>query len=59
VCELLDEAMDRAVEAIERLEAMRFAAVKSLFDAEPAEIETPPDVRRLADGLIDRLRQQR
>jgi hypothetical protein len=59
VCQLLDEAMDRAVEAIERLEAMRFAAVKSLFDAEPAEIEAPPDVRRLANGLLDRLRQQR
>jgi hypothetical protein len=56
VCQLLDEAMDRAVEAIERLEAMRFAAVKSMFDAEAAEAEAPPDVRRLANGLIARLR---
>jgi hypothetical protein len=54
VCRLLDEAMDRAVEAIERLEAMRFHAVRSLFDEQAGE--APPDVRRLADGLIDRLR---
>jgi hypothetical protein len=58
VCQLLDEAMDRAVEAIERLDAMRFAAVKAMFDAEPAEAEPPPDVRRLADGLIGRLRHR-
>lgn len=56
VCRLLDEAMDRAVEAVERLEAMRFAAVRALFDAEPPA-EAPPEVCRLADGLIERLRQ--
>ncbi len=54
VCQLLDEAMDRAVEAIERLEAMRFATIRSLFEEDTQE--APPDVRRLADGLIDRLR---
>ncbi|MEW6707547.1 MAG: hypothetical protein AB1430_22100 [Pseudomonadota bacterium] len=58
VCKLLDEAMDRAVEAVERLEAMRFNAVRTLFEAESAG-EPPPDVRRLADGLIDRLRHRR
>jgi hypothetical protein len=55
VCRLLDDAMDRAVEAIERLEAMRFQAVRALFEAESEEAPTA-DVRRLADGLIERLR---
>jgi hypothetical protein len=56
VCRLLDEAMDRAVEAIDRLEAMRFQAVRALFEAEVNQ-EPTPDVRRLADGLIERLRK--
>jgi hypothetical protein len=56
VCRLLDEAMDRAVEAIDRLEAMRFQAVRALFEAEVNQ-EPTPDVRRLAAGLIERLRK--
>jgi hypothetical protein len=56
VCRLLDEAMDRAVEAIDRLEAMRFQTVRALFEAEVNQ-EPTPDVRRLADGLIERLRK--
>ena len=55
VCRMMDEAMDRAVEAVERLDAMRLAARPALQAAEG--IEAPPEVRLAADGLIQRLRQ--
>jgi hypothetical protein len=57
VCRLMDEAMDRAVEAIERLDAIRLAAVPALAEG-PAAIEAPPHVRVAADELFSRLRQR-
>jgi hypothetical protein len=56
VCRMMDEAMDRAVEAIERLDAMRLAASPTAADTgEP--LNAPPEVRQAADGLFQRLRQ--
>jgi hypothetical protein len=51
VCRLMDEAMDRAVEAIERLDEMRQAAT-------PVRAETgaTPQVRFTVEELIARLR---
>jgi hypothetical protein len=51
VCRLMDEAMDRAVEAIERLDEMRQAATPLLAGAGAS-----PQVRLTVDELIDRLR---
>jgi hypothetical protein len=51
VCRLMDEAMDRAVEAIERLDEMRQAATPLL-----AAAGASPQVRLTVDELIDRLR---
>jgi hypothetical protein len=53
VCQMMEDAMSRAVEAIERLEAMRLSAPP------PAEEgATPPaEVLRAAGDLIDRLRR--
>lgn len=52
VCAMMDEAMSRAVEAIERLEAMRLTAAP---DAPPDE---PPsaEAQQAADELFRRLR---
>jgi hypothetical protein len=54
VCQLLDQAMDRAVEAIERLEAMRFATIRQSGESEEAPA---PEVLRQAQDLIERLKR--
>lgn len=51
VCRLMDEAMDRAVEAIERLDAMRHAAVPA-----GGGLVASPQVRATVDHLLARLR---
>jgi signal transduction histidine kinase len=51
VCRMMDEAMDRAVEAIERLDEMRQAATPLLAGA-----GATPEVRLTVDELIARLR---
>lgn len=56
VCRLMDEAMDRAVEAIERLDAMRLAAAPNARDG---QLQLPPEVRLAADDLMLRLRLKR
>ena len=53
VCRLMDEAMDRAVEAIERLDEMRQAATP-VAPVGPA----PAAVRLTVDELIHRLRHK-
>lgn len=57
VCMLMDDAMDRAVEAIERLDAMRVAPAPRVPDA-AAAIDATPEVLQAADGLFQRLRQR-
>ncbi len=54
VCRMMDEAMDRAVEAIERLDAMRLAAAPMLPGPDG---EAPADVRLATDDLLARLRR--
>jgi hypothetical protein len=51
VCRMMDEAMDRAVEAIERLDEMRQAATPLLAGAGAS-----PEVRMTVEELLQRLR---
>jgi len=51
VCQMMDEAMDRAIEAIDRLEQMRQAAAP----AWPGS-EAPAEVRETVQQLLQRLR---
>ena len=51
VCRMMDEAMDRAVDAIERLDEMRQAATPLLAGAGAS-----PEVRLTVDELLERLR---
>ncbi|MED5618296.1 hypothetical protein [Ideonella sp. BN130291] len=56
VCKMMDEAMDRAVEAIERLDAMRLAAAPA-SGGRNEPLDAPPEVLIAADDLFQRLRQ--
>jgi hypothetical protein len=58
VCRLMDESMDSAVGAIDRLDAMRLTWVPSSgYVAEP--VETTEEVQAFADNLFQRLRLRR
>jgi hypothetical protein len=58
VCRLMDEAMDRAVEAIERLDAMRLAASPEVRDGHVLRLQAPPEVKLAAEDLFQRLRKR-
>jgi hypothetical protein len=57
VCRLMEDAMGRAVEAIERLETMRLTAAGSAEADADEPLAGPGDVERTVDALMARLRK--
>ena len=58
VCEMMDQAMARAVEAVDRLDAMRLSmdATAAATPGDAAAAEPTDEVRHCTDALFQRLR---
>lgn len=58
VCAMMDQAMERAVEAVDRLDAMRLSmdAASSAAPGDAAAAEPTTEVRQCTDALFQRLR---